>query len=104
MPSTFISAVEDAFEITGRGIVVVPGIPHDGALRIQIGDPLAIKVEGRRDVLTSVRGLEMIGRPVSMASVAKRTQIGTPILLGPQVTLADIPAGAEIWLCGRGND
>jgi translation elongation factor EF-Tu-like GTPase len=57
---TFISKVEDIFQISGRGCVVVPGIPKDGGFRLKVGDPLLLRRPDGTELSTTLRGIEMV--------------------------------------------
>jgi hypothetical protein len=85
---TLLSTVEAVFQIAGRGCVVVPGIPREGTHHVRIGDPLILKLPNGQRLDTHVRGIEMLSPP--------RPEM--PILLGSELTKAQIPVGTELWL------
>jgi translation elongation factor EF-Tu-like GTPase len=84
-----LSTVEDAFQITGRGVVVVPGIPRNGDWRLKTGDALLLRRPDGTELETCVFGIEMASPP---------HPTGIPILLGQNVTKKDIPIGTELWV------
>ena len=86
----FLSVVEDVFEISGRGsIVVVPGIPREGDWHVKTGDPLTLKLPSGTEVSTVIRGIEMTSPPHPHF---------IQILLGLGLTKGDVPIGTEIWV------
>jgi hypothetical protein len=86
---TFISKVEDVFEISGRGCVVVPGVPFafsDAVLKI--GDRITLKRPNGSEIETILRGFEMGSRHSSRC---------VPILLGKELNKRMVPVGTELW-------
>ncbi|MEX2175417.1 MAG: hypothetical protein WD872_13730 [Pirellulaceae bacterium] len=84
----FISRVEQVFDITGRGLTIWPGIPHDSHFRIKIGDALRLRLPDGSDLLTHVAGIEMI---------TGRRPLPIPLLLPLAITRKDIPIGTEVF-------
>jgi translation elongation factor EF-Tu-like GTPase len=85
-----LSVVEDVFQISGRGsVVVVPGIPREGDWHIKTGDPLTLKRPDGTAASTVVRGIEMASPPHPHF---------IPILLGLRLTKDDVPIGTELWV------
>lgn len=87
---TLICRVEDVFQITGRGCVIVPGFPADADLRGRVGGTLLLKRPDGSEITTTIRGFEFSGNP----TLLERT--GYAILLA-DVTKADVPIGTEVW-------
>ncbi len=84
------STIEAAFQIEGRGCVVVPGIPRDADSHVKVGDHVYI-LGGRRGCIdTVIRGIEMISARPRLA--------GFPILLPKTITKEDIPIGASLHI------
>jgi hypothetical protein len=83
-----LSIVEDIFQITGRGLVVVPGVPGEGNWRVKIGDAVVLKRPDGTEIATIIRGIEMVR--------AKREMF--PLLLGLELNKTDVPIGTEIWI------
>ena len=83
-----ICVVEDVFQITGRGCVIVPGLPIGAEIQVRIGDALVLRRPDGSEVATSIRGME---------SGVRRENGGIAILLA-DVTKADVPIGTEVWL------
>ena len=54
--------IEDVFDITGRGCVLVPGIPYDMPAPIKVGASIVIEVPNGRSLETTIAGFEMINR------------------------------------------
>lgn len=84
-----LSVVEDRFQIKGRGVTIVPGVPLGGDWRVRIGDQLRLKRPDGTEIATEISGLEM-GLRVPTASQA--------ILLGGGVSKDDVPQGTEVWI------
>ena len=86
---TFISRVEDVFEISGRGCVVVPGVPVEfSGATLKIGDRVTLKRPNGSEIETTLRGFEMGSRHPSRC---------IPILLGKELNKQMVPAGTELW-------
>jgi translation elongation factor EF-Tu-like GTPase len=94
---THLSIVEDIFAISGRGVVVVPGIPDSSRKwRIKIGDPIWLQKPDGTQIQSSVRGIEMICRPrIALDFI--------PILLGSEITKDDVPIGTELLIEDSGE-
>jgi len=87
--TTFISKIEDVFQITGRGCVVVPGIPESRTdLKIKVGDKVVLKRPDGSEVGTTICGIEMGNRSPSRF---------IPLLLGSEITKDMAPIGTELW-------
>lgn len=84
-----VSRVEDVFHLTGRGCIVLPGVPKSSDFRIKIGDPIVLKKPDGSEIHTVVRGIEMGGRVECP---------GVPLLLSSEVTKEMIPVGTELWI------
>lgn len=85
-----LSIVKDVFEISGRGLVVVPGIPLTCEFVMQLGDALLLKRPDGTEASTRVTGIEMSSGPKPLPF--------RPLLLGSHLTKADVPVGTEIWI------
>lgn len=86
----FVSKIDDAFNISGRGCIVVPGVPYTFEPSVVAGTAIEIRNPDGRTIRTQVEAFEMInrGRPMDSA----------PFLLPRDVTKQDIQIGAEIFL------
>jgi translation elongation factor EF-Tu-like GTPase len=96
MESTLLFVVEDAFQISGRGCVLVPGpVAEAGGPEVHVGDPIRlVKPDGSR-IDTFIRGIEMIcRRPQPKVLTA-------PILLPTDVSKADVPVGTKVFSLGK---
>ena len=90
----YLSTVEDTFDITGRGLIVAPGIPLDGDWRILIGDPITLERPDGSKLQSTVRGMESF-RPSNTTCI--------PLLLETGVTKADVPIGTKLWVGQRAD-
>ncbi len=86
--SHLICRVDDAFQISRRGCVVIPGIPKDAAFQIKVGDSLLLRRPDGSVLLTVFGGVEI---------VSPSNDRGSPILLGAEVTKDQVPIGTEVW-------
>lgn len=85
-----LSVVEHVFDLTGRGIVVLPGIPRrEREWRIVVGQDLILKRPDGSEVRTAVRGIEMGSPPDGD---------GIGLLLGQDMTADSVPVGTAIWV------
>ncbi len=90
--------VEDAFDISGRG-VVTQGLRHTQLGSLGKGD----RIEVRRPDGTVLR-MEVAGVELHTTFIGTPPPIETrrfPVLLSPVVTKSDIPLGSEVWLVER---
>lgn len=93
MDPVLLFIVEDAFQIAGRGCVLVPGpSAEQGSQRIRIGDGLRLRKPDGNSFDTVIQGVEMIGRR------PRPKVITAPILLPRDVKKGDVPTGTEVWL------
>jgi hypothetical protein len=87
----YLSKVEDFFEVSGRGCVIVPAVPHSEAdFRLHVLDPIQLRSSGGRVLDTYVAGIEILCGPQVVDRIA--------FLLPADVVKKDVPSGAEIWL------
>jgi hypothetical protein len=94
MEQILLFVVDDAFQITGRGCILVPGPSVEaGAQTVRIGDAIRLRKSDGECVDTVVEGLEMLGwrRP-------KPLVITAPILLPRTFAKTDVPKGTEVSL------
>jgi hypothetical protein len=93
MSSTLLFVVEDAFQISGRGCVLVPGpsAEADGPA-LRVGDPIRLVKPDGQTVDTFVRGIEMIHRRPPPKVIT------APILLPKELTKDQVPVGTQVLL------
>jgi hypothetical protein len=88
----FLSTVAESFKVTGRGLVILPGLPRDEANmpvvrlkdRIQLRRPDGGVTEALIVDIPHISGVE-----------EKR---GFAILLPVNISIEEAPAGTEVWL------
>lgn len=85
----YLSKVEDVFDITGRGCVIVPGIPYSFQPPLKIGAKLQFQNPSGSKVNTVLKGVEMINRGKPMDH--------SPFLVDSHVKKGDIEIGAEVY-------
>jgi len=77
----FLFKVQDKFLITGRGLILVPGL---GDKKATVGDPIKIIKPDQTVIETTIRGIGF--------------NEFRDILVGKELTKDDIPIGSEVWL------
>jgi hypothetical protein len=87
----FLSKVEDVFEISGRGCVVVPASPRAGLdFQLHAHDSIQLRNPDGRVLDTYIAGIEMLCGPKVRDCVA--------FLLPENIAKQDVPRETEIWL------
>ena len=89
----YIEDVEDVFDITGRGCVVVPGIPYGFEPAIGKDSVLEFQNPSGTKVRAKIQALEMTNRG--------RLMNHAPFSLEPMVKKGDIEQGAKMFLVNR---
>ena len=77
----FLFKVQDKFLITGRGLILVPGL---GDKKATVGDPIKIVTPDQTVIETTIRGIGF--------------NEFRDILVGKDLTKDDVPIGSEVWL------
>ena len=90
MNMKYIEVVEDIFNISGRGCVIVPGIPYSFEPNVKIGDQLEFHNPSGTIIKTTLRGVEMLNRGKPMEHV--------PFTVDRKVKKGDIEIGAKLYL------
>ncbi len=85
------STVADVFTITGRGCIIIPGMPYPSATIpvLRRGAPIILRRPDGTKLLTSIRELERISCYPAVLFI--------PVLLPVTITKGDMPVGTEIW-------
>jgi translation elongation factor EF-Tu-like GTPase len=95
MDEVLLFTVEEAFQISGRGCVLVPGIPEEHeSLDVHVGDVVRLVKPDGEAIETKIRGVEMI----NYGTRPRPTVISVPILVGGEVTKQDVPRGTRVFL------
>ncbi|MDX2111880.1 MAG: hypothetical protein SFY80_16750 [Verrucomicrobiota bacterium] len=85
--------VEDRFQLTGRGCVLVPGIPHEPSLPIvRVSDKIMLTRPDGSKILTHIASIEMVNYHT------KPQKVAVPICLPSEFSTEDIPKGTEVFL------
>lgn len=97
MELTLLFIVEDAFQITDRGCVLVPGpSAGPGGPTVRVGDPIRLVKPDGEVIDTEIRGIEMLGRR------PRPKVITAPILLPLDITKEQVPVGTRVLsLCDQ---
>ena len=92
----FIEEVENIFDISGRGCVIVPGIPRGFELTVTVGDELEFRNPSGTIVRTTLSGVEMINSGKLMNH--------TPFSIASNVKKGDIEIGAKLYLVSNDDE
>lgn len=92
----FLAIVQDAFQISGRGCVVVLTQPRSPEFRLRAKDRIQLRYPDGRILETYIAGIEMLCGP----NVKKE---GLAFLLPESITKSDVPSGTEVWLEANSN-
>lgn len=87
-----IGKVVETFEIKGRGVVVATDTTYEqlpNELRLKIGDPLELRLNGKVVLSTNVAGIEHCDPWSPKHNFA--------FLIPRDLTKADVPIGSEVW-------
>jgi len=97
---TYLFTISDRFSIEGRGVVLVPGIPHSaGTPVVYRGAPLILRTPLGEVIHTNLQDIELI----RYMPGAKRLE-ATPILLPKAIHKFDIPIGTEVYLASDATE
>jgi len=86
----FLFKIEDVFEISGRGCVIVPAIPEGTDFKIRARDAIQLRTPEGRTLNTYIRAVEMVKVAAGPCRIA--------IMLPPDVLKQDVAEGSEVWL------
>jgi hypothetical protein len=91
---TFLSKVEDCFEISGRGCFIVPGVPRSGENipHVQERDRIQLRTPDGRVIDTYVMSFSVFSGP--------KAKDCFPIRLPLEITKETVPIGTEVWHIG----
>jgi translation elongation factor EF-Tu-like GTPase len=91
---TFFSKVEDVFQISGRGCVVVPAIPRSSLdFQLHTRDSIQLRNPDGRILDTYIAGIEILCGPRVIDRMA--------FLLPGNIRKEDVSKETEIWLANR---
>jgi hypothetical protein len=79
--------VEATFTVTGRGLVLVPGILPEGDERFRAGNPILLRKLDGSSVATRIAALELLC-PNPRRDV---------VIMLKELTKSDVPVGTEVW-------
>jgi translation elongation factor EF-Tu-like GTPase len=92
MEDQFLFVVEHAFQISGRGCVLAPGLSTEtGAPTVRVGSQIRLVTPEGRSFHAQVRGFEMI-----QYWPRRPEKIALPILVS--ITKDQVPAGTRVYL------
>jgi hypothetical protein len=94
MPDQLLFVVDDAFDISGRGCVLAPGILATSP-RVHVGDAIRLVRPDGSECLTRLQGVEMLNygrRPRPAESMP------IPISLEKPIAKRDVPPGTQVFL------
>jgi hypothetical protein len=79
--------VTETFTVTGRGLVLVPGLAPVGEERFKAGDRILLRSPDGRETTTSIGALE-VPLPNPKNEV---------LIMLTETAKHDVPAGTEVW-------
>lgn len=91
----FIEEIEDVFDITKRGCVIVPGVPYNFEPPVNINSLIEIHNPDGSVVKTRIVGFEMINRG--------RLMEHAPFSIPKSVNKNEISIGAKVYLIENGS-
>lgn len=86
----FLFELEDVFDISGRGCVLVPGIPYASEHEVRVGSEIVIQRPDGSLLETSISGFEMINRGRAMEHA--------PFSVPRRVAKEDLPLKSRVFL------
>ena len=86
---TFLFKIEQVFEISGRGCVIVPAIVEGPDFKIRPQDEIQLRTPDGHVLDTRIGSVEFL----KLAEVTRMA-----ILLPPDVLKQDVPIGTDVWL------
>jgi hypothetical protein len=88
---TFLSKVEHAFVVTGRGLFIMPAVPQ-GNFRLSERCPIQLRTPDGQVLDTHVAAVEFLYGPEEVP------QRRLTLMMPNDIAAQDVPNGTEIWL------
>jgi hypothetical protein len=79
--------VAERFSISGRGLVLVPGIRPVGDELLKIGDPIRLRLPDGREIRANIGSLEL-------PNPNPRREV---VIMLTELSKAEVPVGTEVW-------
>jgi hypothetical protein len=104
-----LCVIEDVFEISGRGCVVVPGVPHGLPVPLSPGARVLIEAPTGKKFEIEIAGFEMVnrGRPLSHVPFLVKNVAKDALPIGSRVFLGDTETHSRQWrfsgICAEGE-
>ena len=94
MTDPLLFIVEHAFQISGRGCVLVPGLSTDpGGPMVSVDSSIRLVTPAGQIIDTHIRGVEMLN-----FGSRRPEKITAPILVSAGITKEQVPAGTKVFL------
>lgn len=94
MEDQFLFVVEHAFQISGRGCVLAPGLSTEaGAPTVRVGSQIRLVTPEGGSLHVRVRGIEMLNY-----GSRRPEKITLPILVSAGITKHQVPPGTKVFL------
>lgn len=87
---TFLFKIEEVFEISGRGCVIVPAIDEGADFKIRARDAIQLRTPEGHTLNTQIGSVEFLKQAVGACRMA--------ILLPTDVQKKDVPKGTDVFL------
>jgi hypothetical protein len=93
----FLSKVAESFSITGRGMVILPGLPRDYAAMptVRTQDRIQLRLSNGKIIETHIAGIEHVS--------GTKEKRGFAIVLPLNIAKEEAPPGTEVWLFQDGE-
>ncbi|HXA47616.1 MAG TPA: hypothetical protein VNW52_08300 [Burkholderiaceae bacterium] len=92
MTALFLFSIDSAFEIAGRGCVIVPGIPESDLGSVRLGDAIRLVTPDGETFETAIAGIESLNYGSKYPE-----KISFPILLRGPIVKDQIPPGTLVY-------
>lgn len=91
----FLFQIEDVFDISGRGCVVVPGIPYSLPDGVSVGAHIVVETPSGSRLETTISAFEMINRGKLMEHA--------PFSVPRTISKEQLPVGSRVFLVSGVN-
>ena len=93
----YLFTIESVWTITGRGLILGPGVGADEAMRIPRGAKIELRRPDGTDLVTEIDAIEY---PPSLRwlEVPENPRYG--VIVRGEIKKSDVPIGTEVYLSG----
>jgi hypothetical protein len=98
MTSTLLYTIEEAFDISGRGCVLAPGIPESAKVPVRLGDQVRLLPPSGASFESVIHSLDAIHN-----RRADSPELRILVVLPKSVAKQDVPPGTQLFLLNSMN-